>query len=160
MDASLFQVYRKGDVRVAVYLAVYGRPRPDAELINDRNVLVVQKDPVWGNVGESRRLEPIGRFEVPLRETRVRSHAQRLLIWDWLSINNRNVSSPYYGKLLQGWNRLLGRPGQDAAIMLATPTGEQIEQAEKTLRAFVADMTPSIEQALRASAGSDQGIRQ
>jgi exosortase A len=159
MDASLLQTYRKGDSRVAVYFVVYRRQRQDAELINDRNVLVPQKHPVWGNVGEVRRRESIGASEVPVRETRLRSRAQRLLIWDWLFVGNRHLSSPYYAKLLLGWNRLIGNPGQGAAIILATPAEQQTDQAERTLRAFVADMTLPIEQSLRASAESDVGVR-
>jgi EpsI family protein len=159
MDGSLFQGYRKADARVAIYLAVYRRQSQGAELINDRNFLVVQKDPVWDNVGQSRRLEPIGNGEVTVRETRVRSRNQRLLIWDWYLVGGRHLSNPYHIKLLEGWSKLRGDPDHGVAVMLVTPTEERTEQAEKTLRAFAVDMIPSIEQALRAIIEADQGIR-
>jgi EpsI family protein len=158
MDGSLFQVYRKADARVAIYLAVYRQQSQGAELINDRNDLVVQKDPIWDNVGQSRRLEPIGRGEVTVRETRVRSRNQRLLIWDWFLVDGHHLSNPYHVKLLEGWGKLRGGPDQGVAIMLVTPTEERPERAEQTLRGFATEMISSIEQAVRPAEG-DQGIR-
>jgi EpsI family protein len=157
MDASLFQVYRKGDSRVALYLAMYRQQRQDAELINARNIMIVQKHPVWGNIGERRRVEPIGPFTVPIRETRLRSPGQRLLIWDWLYVGDRHLSDPYYAKLLLVWDKLLGRRDDGTAIMVITPSEQQTEPAEKVLRAFVTDMLPAIEQTLRAAADDGRG---
>jgi exosortase A len=150
-DASLFEVYRKGDSQVALYLGVYRHRRQGGELVNSQNIMVVQKHRVWGNVGEARRRQAIGPFDVEVRQTKLRSPAQRLLIWDWYFLANRHLSDPYYAKIMLAWNRLLGRPGDGAAIIVATPSDEQTGPAEQTLRAFVTDMRPAIEQSLRVA---------
>jgi exosortase A len=151
-DASLFQVYRKGDARVALYLGLYRYQRQDAELINSQNIMVVQKHPVWSNVGETRPVERIGQFDVPLRESRLRSSHQRLLIWDWHVIDGRHLLNPYLGKILLTWEKLLGRRDDGVAILVATPSEEHTEAAEAVLRAFVGEMLPSIDAALAAAA--------
>jgi exosortase A len=153
-DASLFQVYRKGELQVALYLGLYRRQRQGAELINSQNVMIEQKHPVWRNVGERSRTEAVGRFDVAVRETRLRSPVQRLLIWDWFFIGGRHLSDPYFAKLLLAWDKLRGRPDDAVAIIVATPSQEHTEQAEKTLRAFVTDMLPAIERSLQDATAS------
>ena len=147
--ASVFQVYRKGDRAVAVYVGFYRDQRKGAELLTTTNFMVVQKHPVWANVGESRRTEVLGNGPTEIRQTRLRSDGQRLLIWDWFHLSGRDVVSLYVGKMLLARDRLLGRGDDAAAIILATPYTERREDAEETLREFVRDMLPSIEVALK-----------
>ena len=63
--------------------AFYRDQRKGAELVTSTNVMVVQKHPVWSNVGESRRKEDLGREPLDIRQTLLRSPRQRLLVWDW-----------------------------------------------------------------------------
>lgn len=153
-SASLFDVYRKGDREVALYLGYYRHQHQGAELVTTTNVMVVQKDPVWENIGESRRTEDLGQGPVAIRETRLRSATQHLLVWDWFRISGRDLSNPYLAKLLLARDRLLDRGDDGAAIILATPYGGHREDAEETLRRFAREMLPSIDFALaRAEAG-------
>jgi EpsI family protein len=151
-DASLFEVYRKGDQRVVLYLGLYRYQRQDAELVNSQNIMVVQKHPVWSNVGEEKRLERIGQVDVAVKETRLRSERQRLLIWDWFVIDDRHLSNPYVAKILLTRDKLMGRQDDAAAIIIATPSEEHTEGAQPVLQEFVRDMLPSIEDALRKAA--------
>lgn len=145
--ASVFQAYRKGERGVALYIGYYRDQRQGAELVNSTNVMVVQKHPVWGNVGEAARSEAFG----PLRETRLRSLPQRLLVWDWYRISGRDVASPYLAKLYLAADKLLGRGDDAAALIIAAPYDERVEEAQATLREFARDMLPSIEAALAAA---------
>jgi exosortase A len=147
--ASDFQVYRKGDRVVAVYVGFYRDQRKGAELLTTTNFMVVQKHPVWANVGESRRKEDLGDGPTEIRQTLLRSAAQRLLIWDWFHVSGRDIVSLHVGKILLARDRLLGRGDDAAAIILATPYEERPEGAQETLRQFVRDMLPSIEVALK-----------
>jgi len=146
--ASFFEVYRKGDRAVALYVGYYRNQRQDAELITSTNVMVVQKHPVWSNVGEARRTEDLRGPAVNLRQTRLRSPGQRLLIWDWFWVSGSHFRSPYLGKLYLARDKLLGRGDDGAAIIMAAPYEERPEGAQQALREFASDMLPSIEAAL------------
>jgi exosortase A len=146
--ASVFQVYRKGDLAVALYLGYYRHQRQGAELLTSQNIMVQQKHPVWSNVGESGRLEDLGKGPVAIRQTQLRSAGQRLLIWDWFRISGRDLSNPYVGKLLLAGNRLLGRGDDAVAIIITTPYDERTDVAQESLRQFVRGMVPSIDSAL------------
>jgi exosortase A len=144
-DASIFQVYRKGDRTVALYLGYYRHQRQDAELVNSQNVMVVQKHAVWSNVGEAQKAEAVGGSSVDIRETRLRSASQRLLIWDWFYLDGRRTTDPYLAKRLLAKDRLLLAPDDGMAIIVATPYADQPTPAEAVLREFLGDMLPQIE---------------
>ena len=146
--ATLVQVYRKGDRVVGVHLGYYRHQRKGAELLTSTNIMIVQKHPVWASLGESLRKEDLGRGPMDVRETLLRSRVQRLVVWDWYRVSGRDLVSPAVGKLLLARDRLLGRGDDAAAIILFTPQREQPDAAEETLRQFVRDMLPSIEDAL------------
>jgi exosortase A len=143
--ASFFEVYRRGERTVVLFVGYYRNQRQDAELINSTNVMVVQKHPVWSNVGEARRKEDLGGSAIELRQTRLRSREQRLLIWDWFWVSGSHFSSPYLGKLYLARDKLLGRGDDGAAIIMAAPYEESAEAAQQTLREFARDMLPALE---------------
>jgi exosortase A len=149
-DPSLFEVYRKGDRAVALYVGYYRRQRQGAELVNSQNVMVPQKDAVWEIVGESVRKEA----GLDVDQTLLRSPPQRLLVWDWMYLDGRRTTSPYLAKLLLAKSRLFGEPDDGVAIIVAAPYSERREPAEEALREFVRDMLPGIEASIRAAAGT------
>jgi EpsI family protein len=151
--ASVFQAYRKGDRVVVLYVAYYPSQRRGAELVTSTNVMVVQKHPVWSNVGELRRKENLGMEPLSIRQTQLRSTPQRLLVWDWLFISGFELTNPYLAKVLFARNKLLGRRDDGAAIIIATPYDEEPDEAVDTLRQFALEMTPSVEAALLRVAG-------
>lgn len=158
-SAAIFQVYRKGDAVVALYLAHYPRQRPGAELVTSTNIMVVQKHPVWANVGEASRVEDFGSGAFDVRETRLRSPSQRLLVWDWFRIAGHDLTSPYVAKVLFARDRLLDRGDEGFAIILATAYEERPETAEGNLRSFAKDMLPSVAASLAQASASVRSSR-
>jgi exosortase A len=157
-STTLFQVYRKGDAVVALYLGYYPQQREGAKLVTSTNIMVVQKHPVWSNVGESSRVENAGNGSFDIRETRLRSPSQRLLVWDWFRIAGRDLTSPYIAKVLFARDRLLDRGDEGVAIILATPYDEGTDAAQQALRSFTRDMLPSVNTSLaRVSASVRSG---
>ena len=147
-SATLFQVYRKGDRVVALYLVYYQHQRAGSQLVTSWNIMVVQKHPVWSNVGESRVDAALGPGTLDVRETRLRSPRQRLLVWDWFRIAGNDLVNPYRAKWMLAWQKLSNRGDSGTAIILATPYKEQGEPPAETLREFALDMIPSIDAAL------------
>jgi exosortase A len=146
--ASRFDVYEKDGRFVAVYLGFYRHQRRGAELVTTTNVMVVQKHPVWSNVGEASATEKVGEAAVSLRETRLRSATQRLLVWDWYWISGRQLSNPYLAKAYLAADKLLGAGDDAAAVILVTPYEDHPESARETLRQFAAAMQPSVQATL------------
>ena len=154
--ASIFQTYRKDGRAIALYLGYYTRQRPGAELVTSTNIMVVQKHPVWSNVGESHAREDTGSETIDLRQTRLRSPQQRLLVWDWFRISGRDLINPYVAKIYLARDKLFDRGDAAAAVIVAAPYEEQDDVGAKTLALFVREMKPSIDAAL-ARAADDAG---
>ena len=143
-SATVFQVYRKGDRAVGLHLGFYRGQRRGAQLVNSWNIMVVQKHPVWSNVGESRVHTAAATGTLEVRETRLRSPLQRLLIWDWFRIAGNDVINPYVAKWMLAWEKLSGRGDDGTAIIIATPYDDPALPPAETLREFALDMVPSI----------------
>ena len=155
--AGIFQTYRNGDRTVALYLGFYQHQVQNSELVTSQNVMVAQKHPVWQQVGERLRTETLAQGPTEIKQTLLRSPAQRLLIWDWYRISDRDLSNRYVAKLLLARDRLLGRGDSGAAVIVATPYESEAAGAEETLRAFLRDMQPAIHDALRHVEASTVG---
>jgi exosortase A len=155
--ASTLAVYRKGDRRVAVYVAYYRNQRQGEELVGSQNLIAGAGDSPWARIGESPRSEelPIGRVE--LRQTRLRSAAGRLLVWDWYRVAGHDLSNPFMAKALLARDKLLRRGDDCAAIVLAAPYEARPETAVDTLRVFTREMLPAIDDLLRAAVARGAG---
>ena len=149
--ASTLAVYRKGDRSVAVYLGYYRNQRQGEELVGSQNLIAGGSDSPWTKIGESLHGEelPIGRVE--LRQTRLRSAAGRLLVWDWYRIAGHNLGNPFMAKALLARDKLLRRGDDCAAIVLAAPYEARPETAADTLRVFTREMLPAIDDVLRVA---------
>jgi exosortase A len=146
-SATIFQVYRKGERVVALHLGYYHRQRRGAQLVSSTNIMVLQKQ-VWGNLSESVVRDAMGPGTFEVRETRLRSPQQRLLVWDWFRIAGHDVLKPYVAKAMLAWQKLSNRGDDGTAIILATPYDDPSQPPVATLSEFARDMIPSINAAL------------
>ncbi|HTS23442.1 MAG TPA: exosortase A [Casimicrobiaceae bacterium] len=147
-SATVFQAYRKGDRVVALHLGYYHRQKRGAQLVNSWNIMVVQKHPVWTDVGEGQVRDAVGPGTLDVRETRLRSAQQRLLIWDWFRIADHNLVNPYVAKLLLALRKLAGRSDDGTAIIVAAPYSDPSRPPVAVLQEFIRDMQPSIDATL------------
>jgi len=155
--ASTLAVYRKGDRSVAVYLGYYRNQRQGEELVGSQNLIAGAGDSPWARIGESLHSEELPRGRVELRQTRLRSAAGRLLVWDWYRIAGHDLSNPFMAKALVARDKLLRRGDACAAIVLAAPYEARPETAADTLRVFTREMLPAIDQALSVAALEGSG---
>ncbi|MEW5943842.1 MAG: exosortase A [Pseudomonadota bacterium] len=151
-DALLARTYRKGDRRVALFIPYYTRQRQGAELINTQNLMVVQKHPVWSDIGESRRTIETAAGTLEIQQTRLRSPSQNLLVWHWNWLNGEHTLNPYAAKLLEAKAKLLQAPDDAAAVIIAAPYEDKPERAAMVLEEFARDMLRSIEASLETAA--------
>ena len=152
-DASLTQTYRKGSKAVNLHLGYYLHQHEGAELVTSTNVIVRQKHPVWNNVGESKRAVTTDSRPLHIVQTKLRSPAQRLLVWNWNRIGDTSTVNAHFAKLLEAKARLLGQRDDAAAIILSSPYDGDMEAAAAVLQEFVGDMLPAIETSLKQAAG-------
>lgn len=155
-DAETLAFYARGDARVGVYLAYYARPREGAELINSQNVMIIQKHPVWHQVGEA-RIRVAGE-PGHLVQTRLKSSGQRLLIHDWYWIGGRQTANPYFGKLLEAWERLRGNGRPSVGIVLFAESGEA--DADAVLAQARRELLPLLEQRIEQTWQAWQHLRE
>jgi EpsI family protein len=145
---SAFLVFSKDGRTVALYIAQYRDQQRGSELVSSMNSIAGAAHSPWASIGQSSRVEDAGSGPLELRQTRLRSPAQRLLVWDWYRVSGRDLSNPYFAKALLARDKLLGRGDDAAAVVIAAPYAERAEEAQETLRQFVRDMRPSIDGAL------------
>jgi exosortase A len=155
--ASTLAVYRKADRSVAVYLGYYRNQRQGEELVGSQNLIAGAGDSPWARIGESLHSEELPSGRVELRQTRLRSAAGRLLVWDWYRIAGHDLSNPFIAKALVARDKLLRRGDDSAAIVLASPYETRPEMAAETLRIFAREMLPAIDQTLRVAAQKGSG---
>ena len=147
-DAYSMHTYQKDGRAVSVYLGYYRTQRQGAELISSQNYMVMQKHPVWSNVGESTRVASLRGKDETIQQTLLRAPNMRLLVWSWNILSGIDTINPYLAKLLLAKARMLGQPDDGAAIIISTPYEETTESAELTLQSFIHDTLPTIQQSV------------
>lgn len=151
--ASRLAVYRKGESRVALYIAYYRNQRQGAELVSSQHAVAGGSKSPWSSTGARARAVALASGAVDVRETTLRSPAGRLLVWDWYRIAGRDLGNAYLAKALVAREKLLGRGDDSAALVLAAPYESRPGQAAESLQLFTREMLPAIDAAL-ATAGS------
>jgi exosortase A len=139
--------FSREDRDVYLEVAYYATQRQDAELINSQNFFIELEHPVWSNVGETSRTAIAGERQLGVRQAKLRSNQQRLLAWQWNVVDGRVIGNDYEAKLRLALSKVFGGRDDGTAIIIATPYGDSLDAAEKTLSEFAADMIPAVERA-------------
>lgn len=148
-DAEHAMYYRKGKQQIMLYLAYYSTQRHGAEQITSQNYMIRQKDPEWANMGESIVAPKAGPQPAGVIQAKLHSVKQSLLVWRWNQLAGRDITNDYLAKLLLASERIVGKPDDGAVIVIATPSTNDLAQAQPVLREFMQDMQPSIAASLR-----------
>jgi exosortase A len=146
------QNFAKAGKTVLLRIDYYPTQMQDHELINSQNYMIVQKDKTWSNVGEDWIKVDIGGQFREVRQAKLRSAGQRILVWQWNDIDGKVVNNDYLGKLILAWAKVRGRRDDGSSVLIATPYSDNQNAAKATLAAFAADMRLPIQEALQAVA--------
>lgn len=148
-DVQLLQGYRNAGRFVSLYIGYYRNPRQGAKLISSQNALVAERDQSWRKVGEEKRRISLDSRQVTVSQSRLRSPATKLLVWQWYWLGGEQTASPYLAKAIQAKNRLLDGRDDGASIIVSAPYEEKPEEAVLALQDFIDAMMPAITKGLR-----------
>ncbi|MGJ9418451.1 exosortase A [Massilia sp. CMS3.1] len=141
-DATLKGLYTAAGAPVHLNLLYYRNQGPNKRLITSVNRVDNRKE-AFLQIGSNGRLEEIRGQKLALRETRVKGPDGNYLVWHWTWVDGQFVANDYLGKLRQAKAKLMLHGDDGAALMVATPVGEQADTARATLRAFLdANLAP------------------
>jgi EpsI family protein len=148
-DAAFKDVYRDpaGTLPVALTVLYYRNQDRSKSLISSLNQLAGPKD-AWHAISSGMRVETASGRPLALRETVMQNEGAKMLVWQWMWIDGREVANDYAGKLLQARARLLFHGDDGAAIMLSAPIEQDADKARAALRAFVGTQYNTIQSAL------------
>jgi EpsI family protein len=143
------QSFERDGKRVTLFLAAYRDQKQGSELVNSMNVVVNSRNKTWHMVREGMELTGAA-APAEARRVLVAGSAGRFETLSWYWLGEETTTSDFRGKWDLARDRLLGRTDTSAWISISTPADDPA--ARQTLRQFVADMAPSIHEALAATA--------
>lgn len=151
--ATVANEYGRGDERVGLFVAYYGAQRQGSELINFRNVLVEEKD-AWHVVDRRPVTLKLDGETRPAKESRLRSPAGDLLVWQWYWVNGSHLDSPYLVKMYEALDKLTAGRRRGAGVVVYTPVQDSAESARQRLQAFAANAIAPLDRALASAEAS------
>lgn len=143
--AEIQQAYQNNQFQVGVYLAYYRRQKQGAELVNSRNLMVVQKHPIWRQLTQRETIVNLHGKSHTVSEFHLSSAYQDLLIWQWNWIAGYYTVNSYIGKLLEIGTQLFGKSNEGSAVVIYTPIKTDEKDARTTMQHFLDDMLSAIE---------------
>ena len=153
-DISQQVTYRNGKTAVELFVFFYRTKREGGELISSGNVLIPEKHPVWKMPDEYLVAANIGKKPLDVRQGRIHGEGKKLLAWRWEWLSGTHISNRYIAKLLEGRDKLLGKPGNAAGIIVATEYENDIERAHDVLQRYMDAMFPMIDESLKVASES------
>jgi len=139
-------------VPVELNVLYYRNQNPEKRLISSVNRVDSRKEE-FQQVASGGRTEDIGGQPLALRETRVRGPQGNYLVWHWNWVDGSFTANDYIGKLRQAKAKLMMHGDDGAALMVATPVGENPETARAALRSFLGANLAPLEATLEAARG-------
>jgi exosortase A len=142
-DATLAGQYTAAGAPVSLNLLYYRNQGPEKRLISSVN-RVDNRAANFRQIGSTERTETVRGQPLAVRETRVKGpDGTNYLVWHWTWVDGRFTANDYIGKLRQAQAKLMMHGDDGAAIMVATPVGEQEDSARAALRSFLeANLAP------------------
>jgi exosortase A len=153
-DANVGGTWRsEAGTPVGLDVLYYRNQDGSKKLISSINRMAGEKSP-YHEVSAAGRMEDIGGRSLPVRESLMRGPEGSFLVWHWMWIGERAVTSQYVGKLVQAKEKLLFRGDDGAVLMVSAPYGASPDEARAALRAFLRASLPALEAELGRAKGN------
>ena len=139
----------KDDKVVGVYIAYYASQKKGSELINSKNRMLYEKDPIWHQLKKTLfYVNLIGTTETVI-ETHLTSEQQDIVLFHWNNISGSVVTNDYQGKMLELLDKLTGNiKGEYAIVLYTVKTKTNKDNSKQLIQVFVNDMYLNITGAL------------
>jgi EpsI family protein len=145
--ATLDATYEKNGRQVGVFVGYYARQQEGVEMISTMHSVAPDRSRFWIKTGEQRITDRS--LGLDLVQTRLRSSTAELTVWHWYWAGGRWVLQPERIKLIQAFEKLIGRDAAAAIIVLFVQSDRSGRASDSVLREFSRDMAPSLDAALR-----------
>lgn len=140
--------YQRGGASLTLQLYWYAHQEKDGELLSAVERFAGPGTPDWREVQVRQRSVDVGGRSLAVRQTLLQAAGNKLLVWRWYRQSGVDSANPLLVKLLLARSKLVGGDDGGAEVVLACAYDEQAEPAEATLRSFLGDMLPAIEEGL------------
>ena len=140
--------FTDGEYKVGVIIEFYDTENQGSELVNSKNVLILEKDPVWTLLEESPKSIKYKDNPLAIMQGVLKSTDQTLLAWRFNYVSGKFTINKLESKLLKLNDILLNQQSINSAIILFTPLSNDITKSENRLQTFLSDMLPFIQQSI------------
>lgn len=152
-DTTAFKSYSRTGRQVGVWVGYYRAESDDHKLVSSINAIVAPEDPLWRQQYTGPRASDV---DLPVLQTATVSrgavlgyaNTEQLRVWQLYWISGRWTHGNASTKLWQLWNRVAGRGGDGAVVLLITP---QADDAEVVLREYARAHLTAIDAVLTAA---------
>jgi exosortase A len=159
--AASSQAFAKGDQVVGIHVGLFGRSTPESKLATAMNRFVEPdgQNPHWKLSQLGKAQAGWGGQPVEVRTGVLVGNEARLLAWQLYWVDGAVTADPIRASALQLLARLQGRSEVSAWITVYAPDGSEPGAAASALKAFVTDMSSSIDATLGRPAVQSSAVR-
>ena len=140
-------VYKAGDSRVGLHVALYPEQRQGAELVSSANSLVHSEDKAWRQVSLASRGVALPGGRLAVEEAVLTGPGGAQLVWRWYVVSGRRTSSAVWAKAIEATEKLRFRQPSAAGMVVFTRLDDE-ESARARLEEFLDEGLSAIESTL------------
>ena len=144
--ALLHQSFLRDGARVGVFIAYYRNQQERDELVQSRSTVIGPDNAEWAIQRPRQVPAATGTRQLTANAAQVHSASGEWEVWQWYWIGGHATADSYVAKAWLAFNRLAGRGGDSAAVILYTKASDS---APADLADFTREVGPAIETALR-----------
>jgi EpsI family protein len=148
--------YSDGPHTVGVFVEYYRGQEQGRELVNSQNLLCRTKQPDCKITEDSNSRVRLGGAEAAVSQATLVTEQRHWLVWRWYWVGGEYTANDSLAKIYHAKERLLGRPSDEAGIILATAIDGDGEKARQVLQDFADQVLPHIRESLSRAAETGQ----
>ena len=131
-DSSVEGIYKFSSATVQLNIGYYHFQRQGAEAVSTLNRLVNPFSETW----KLTRRDQIQMYDRTITESEIRWSNEKILIWHWYQLGDKQTSNPYIAKVLEAYNIVVyGR--HDASMITVAKRMENLVDDRSHLQNFI-----------------------